>query len=273
MKHFSTPARSMLLALTVTAVLTACGTRHISRDISDDGRAGEVIFPAVEHIVLKDGTFPNLDNLRAIGPGITKDQLYALLGTPHFREGYSGVREWDYLFNFRKDGSVIRCQYKVIFDKDYRGQSFHWAPEACAEVLGEPLPVNAVPHAAVSIAPASLPADALFAFGRSGLADLLPGGLVELSRLARQVESSGSVKGLRIVGHTDHLGNEADNQALSLQRAGTVQKFLQEQGIDAVIQVEGRGEREPLAMCQEQPRADLLACLAPNRRVEVFIDN
>ena len=54
---------------------------------------------------------PNIESLRAVGPGVTKDQLYYLLGRPHFREGYAGVREWDYLFHFRVDGKVVTCQY------------------------------------------------------------------------------------------------------------------------------------------------------------------
>src|SRR5690606_5044560 len=44
------------------------------------------------------GSYPNIDNLRQVGDGITRDQLYDLLGRPHFAEGFR-VREWDYLFH------------------------------------------------------------------------------------------------------------------------------------------------------------------------------
>ncbi|WP_242108617.1 OmpA family protein [Luteimonas aquatica] len=276
MKDISATTRSVVLALAAVGALAACGTRHVSRDIGDDGRAGEVVFPKAEDIVLKDGTFPNLDNLRAIGPGVTKDQLYALLGRPHFREGYAGVREWDYLFHFRQDGGgVTTCQYKVIFDKGYRGQSFHWAPESCAELLKPPAPpvaAGSAPVATPPAAPLSLSADAMFAFGKSEVADLLPQGRAELSALAQRLKSASPAR-VRVVGHTDRIGAEAANQALSERRAQAVRQFLLEQGIGAAaIEAEGRGEREPVKQCEAQPRGALIACLAPNRRVEIVVE-
>ncbi len=131
-------ARLTGLALVATAaagLLAACGTRHVSRDISPDGVAAEVVFPDPAHAFLAGGTFPDPDALRRIGPGVTKDQLYQALGRPHFREGLIGVREWDYLFQFRTADGVVTCQYKVIFDRDYRGQRFHWLPEHCLEAV------------------------------------------------------------------------------------------------------------------------------------------
>ena len=265
---FSVGKQGMLAVSVMAIALTACGTRHVSRDIGDDGRAGEVIFPKVEHIVLKEGTFPNLDNLRAVAPGVTKDQLYDLLGRPHFREGYAGVREWDYLFHFRKDdGGVTTCQYKVIFDKDYHGQSFHWAPESCADVLKPAAPAPA-PAPVAQSKPISLSADAMFAFGK---AELSPQGRSELSALAAQLKSASSARAT-VIGHTDRIGNEAANQALSEQRARSVRQFLLDEGVTAAITAEGRGEREPVKECEAQPRKALIACLAPNRRVEIAVE-
>ena len=45
---------------------------------------------------------------------MNKDQIYQLIGRPHFREGLYGVREWDYLFNYREDGELKTCQYKTV---------------------------------------------------------------------------------------------------------------------------------------------------------------
>lgn len=39
--------------------------------------------------------------------GMNKDQIYQLAGRPHFAEGMSGVREWDYLFNFTGPEGII----------------------------------------------------------------------------------------------------------------------------------------------------------------------
>lgn len=59
-----------------------------------------MIFPSIEHDArLKEGAFPNLDNLRNVEPGLSKDGLYELLGRPHFREGLMGLREWDWILN------------------------------------------------------------------------------------------------------------------------------------------------------------------------------
>jgi outer membrane protein assembly factor BamE (lipoprotein component of BamABCDE complex) len=126
------------LAMAALLSLAGCGTSTVSKNISDDGRAGEVVFPDIGNDAwLKEGTFPNPDNLRRIAPGVSKDQLYDLVGRPHFREGLFGVREWDYVFNFRVPGGVKTCQYKVIYDTALRAQSFHWLPADCPELLKE----------------------------------------------------------------------------------------------------------------------------------------
>ena len=126
---------SLALAVAALLPLAGCGTSSVSRNISDDGRAGDVVFPEIKDAWLKEGTFPNPDNVRRIAPGATKDQLYDLVGRPHFREGLFDVREWDYVFNFRVPGGVKTCQYKVIYDTALRAQSFHWLPADCADGL------------------------------------------------------------------------------------------------------------------------------------------
>jgi len=122
-----------ICALMVVVTLTAC-TRHVSRGIGPDAQAEEVIFPSTDKLVLKEGTFPNVDNLRQIGQGVTKSQIYDLIGRPHFREGFV-AHEWDYLFHFREGDKTVTCQYKIIFDEHYHGQAFHWLPAACGDRL------------------------------------------------------------------------------------------------------------------------------------------
>lgn len=92
----------------------------------------------------------------------------------------------------------------------------------------------------------------------------------ELTREAR-VLLDRVVEGLRnqpnlrmaIAGHTDSLGTEAYNQALSLRRAESVRRFLLEVGIEpSRLLTEGFGELRPIADNEsEQGRAT-------NRRVE-----
>jgi outer membrane protein assembly factor BamE (lipoprotein component of BamABCDE complex) len=109
-------------------------TSYVSRGITDEGKATELVWPKVDEASQKEGSFPNRENLRAIGPGATKNQLYALIGRPHFAEGMAAVREWDYIFHFHSGSGVTTCQYKVIFDRNYQARSFHWLPEFCGKL-------------------------------------------------------------------------------------------------------------------------------------------
>ncbi|HEX7801545.1 MAG TPA: OmpA family protein [Pseudoxanthomonas sp.] len=267
MKHQLKFCSMLLLTTVATLALPACGTRHVSRDISPQGVAGEVVFPDPAHIVLKGGTFPNLGDLRLVKAGMTKDQLYQLLGRPHFHEGYVGVREWDYLFHFRKGEEVITCQYKVIYDKDHIAQTFHWAPASCADLLVE------APPAAVETKERTfnLSADALFEFAKYGADDILPKGRQELEVIAEQLADANKMS-IMVVGHTDRIGSDAANQLLSQRRAMTVRQYLVDRGVPAMtINAEGRGESQPVKDCEEQARDALIACLAPNRRVEIQV--
>lgn len=256
--------RFALCALIAATALTAC-TRHVSRGIAPDAQADEVVFPSTDRIVLKEGTFPNVANLRQIGPGVTKDQLYDLIGRPHFREGYA-AREWDYLFHFRQGAQIVTCQYKVIFDKDYRGQAFHWSPAGCADMLKTDAPTAGEPERF------ELSTDALFAFGRSDLEDVQPQGREALVAIASQLKEARATI-IQVVGHTDRIGSDADNQALSQRRAQTVREFLIQNGVAADgLSAHGVGESEPVKQCPDSlSHSELVACLQPNRRVEVIV--
>jgi len=276
------------LAAATMLVLAGCGTSTLSKNISDEGRAGEVVFPDIEKDAwLKEGTFPNLSNLRLIEPGVSKDQLYYLVGRPHFREGLVTVREWDYIFNFRLPGGGVKtCQYKAIFDTALHAQTFHWLPADCASMLNvaaapapqvvervveRPVPVveRPAPPAPRRI---ELSADALFAFGRSGFADLLPQGRRELDSLAASLRDAKEFDKLRITGHTDRIGSGALNDRLSLARAVTVREYLARAGVPSGnMQVFGMGKNEPKVFCEQKNRQALIECLAPNRRVEIEV--
>jgi outer membrane protein OmpA-like peptidoglycan-associated protein len=84
-----------------------------------------------------------------------------------------------------------------------------------------------------------------------------------LQKFAQGLDASQRV---RIVGHTDSSGSDAVNNPLSLDRAEAVRDYLVGQGVPATrVQVEGRGEREPVA-----DNASLEG-RARNRRVEIFL--
>lgn len=244
--------------------LAACST-HAVKDSS-----GEVVFPDPQRIVLKEGTFPNVANLRSIGPGVTKDQLYDLVGRPHFSEGFA-PKAWNYLFHFRTPQGVKTCQYQVKFDEHKRGQSFHWAPADCADLLKPEAVVDVTPDdAALRF---TLSADALFAFARSGTADIKDNGREDIKGIAKQIVAAKQAQ-VTVTGHTDRIGDDASNLRLSQARADTVRMLLIDEGVDgASIRADGRGEVQPVTRgCADTlAKAELVQCLAADRRVEISI--
>lgn len=139
-QRHSRRATAALAAIGAVALFALQGcTSYVSSGLADDGKsAATLVWPDIEtQASQKEGSFPNRDNLRAIGPGATKDQLYDLIGRPHFAEGMAGVREWDYVFQFRSGQGITPCRYKVIFDTNYRAQSFYWKPNVCAKLAAQ----------------------------------------------------------------------------------------------------------------------------------------
>ena len=243
-----------LLPAVFASLLVGCGT--VSQ-VSKEGSTEQPVFPELKKLTMQDGTWPNLDNLRNVQEGATRDQLYDLLGHPHFKEGL-GTKEWDYLFNFRTAEGKRTCQFKVLFDKDKIARNFYWLPESCADVLGteKPEPVAF-----------SLDGDVTFGFDR---AELTANGRNEVSKIAQNLKQQDMLDKVVVAGHTDRLGSVAYNNDLSQRRAETVRQALVSEGIDSqVIEAVGHGESMPLVQCEDTNRAELISCLAPNRRVEI----
>lgn len=263
--------KKLTLALVVAGLMSVGGCSTMGGSAAGDGNPS---FPDPDRSTMPEGTFVNLENLRKMAPGLTKDQLYALLGTPHFSEGVFGVREWNYIFDFRRaDGSnkFFRCQYQVKFDDDGLAEAFYWKPAECKSVLDVPAPpAPAAPTPLPPVMPPQpirLASDALFDFDR---AELKPAGRAKLDELVQQVRSASSVEDIRIVGYTDRIGNTEYNLALSTRRADAVRNYLVERGVPvSAMQVEGRGSADPVVQCADKNRIALIACLAPNRRVEL----
>lgn len=287
------------IALAVLATTGCMGTKQVSKNISKEGTiaAEDVYFPKLETAWQKDGQFPNRENLSKIRPGVAKDELYQLLGRPHFDEA-NRAREWDYILKFHKaDDSVKVCQYKVIFDENFRGQEFYWLPADCAEfakppVAGTTIIQNITPPPVVQPVPPviiqqpqapvqivneriNLEADALFKFDKYKLEDMLPAGRAKLDELAVKLlewEKRGESK-IHLVGHTDRLGSHEYNMTLSQRRAETVRVYLISRGVNAAtMTAAGAGKLQQIHQCSDSlPRKQLIDCLQPNRRVEVQV--
>lgn len=271
-----------MIATLVAALgaLQGCAT-SVSK-LSSDGNSDAIIFPDIKKDAwVKEGIFPNIENLRNVAPDMTKDQIYALLGHPHFSEGIGSVREWDYILNFRKNGGtdVETCQYKIIYTPGMRLRSTYWKPASCVAWLNPPVvQAQTVVEKIVEkdvpgpeVIKMQIGTDGMFAFDKSAIADLRPGGIEKLNQVSNELLAGGDIVQLKIVGHTDRLGNDDYNQKLSQARANTIRQFLIAKNIPAEhIIASGVGKSMPLVECPQSKRDEaLIRCLEPNRRFEI----
>jgi len=130
-----------------------------------------------------------------------------------------------------------------------------------------PAPAPA-PKPAPQVTKITLDAKVLFDFDK---ADLKPEGKAAID--AQVVGKLAQVQKLEVVlvtGHTDRIGTAAYNQGLSERRANTVRDYLVSKGVPKdKIETLGMGEKQPVVQCDQKNLKDLIACLQPNRRVEV----
>ncbi|MEJ8833123.1 OmpA family protein [Enterobacter cloacae] len=256
------------LALVVSGMTLLSACSHSVSDVDSQGKTTNPVFPDPASATREEGSFVNLDNLKQMHAGLTKPQVYELLGVPHFKEGIIRVKEWDYIFHFTQpDKSVLTCQYKVLFDSSMTAQSFYFMPDDCLSRLKKP--VLPQPKALVH---KELSGSSLFAFGSAVLSEE---GVSHVSQLARELKGE-SLEGKRVVvtGHTDRIGNPIKNQQLSLARAESVKKMLIQQGIPAsIIETRGMGDTMPIVNCPGKKSLSVIECLAPNRRMTIDVVN
>jgi outer membrane protein OmpA-like peptidoglycan-associated protein len=92
------------------------------------------------------------------------------------------------------------------------------------------------------------------------------GAVTNLEQIAESIKSSGFVRSVHVVGHTDDSGNTKYNETLSLARANTVKSYLSQRGIPVgQIEVESFGATRPIATNATTAGRQL------NRRVDVYI--
>ena len=241
--------RSLLLSSVAVAV-AACGNLS---NVSDEGQIENPVFPKISesefnHDGSQFGSWPNWENVRQIERGMNKDQLYYLIGRPHFEEGLYGVREWDYVFNYRENGVHKICQFKIGFDKNMNAQSFFWYPNGCN-----------------GNSSFSLSGDFLFDFDKD---TLTAKGKEVVDNVAAQLKSS-KAQQVKVAGYTDRLGSVNYNLDLSQRRANMVKARLVQQGVTAQIEAVGYGKANQVKACDGESGQALRDCLRPNRRVEI----
>ena len=140
-----------------------------------------------------------------------------------------------------------------------------------------PAPQQAAPAAAPVAAPKKCDAavtfrdQETFAFDRFALTSAAKARLDGdvMARLA----ACDTVNAVVVEGHADRIGSQQYNQKLSERRADSVKAHLVDKGVDRTkIETIGMGKTVPAKFCPDiKKRAELIACLAPNRRAIISV--
>jgi OmpA-OmpF porin, OOP family len=144
-------------------------------------------------------------------------------------------------------------------------------PKEVCEPKAAAAPAAAAPQAAGFGEKITLAADALFDFNK---ATLRAEGKAKLDDVAAKSNSL-VLEVVIAVGHADRIGSAAYNQKLSEKRAAAVKDYLVSKGIPANrVYTEGKGSKQPVTkagQCKGPKSAKVIACLQPDRRVDIEI--
>ena len=133
-------------------------------------------------------------------------------------------------------------------------------------VSAAPAPPPPPPAPAPRFEKYTLSSTEVFAFNSAELKPQQP----KLDEIATALKANSEVNNVVITGYADRIGSPKANQTLSERRATAVKTYLTSKGIEGNrLKAEGKGEANPVVECNDKKRSALIACLAPNRRVEV----
>ncbi len=178
----------------------------------------------------------------------------------------------DYLRD--SSGSVAQNSYGECWHSRYQKEANGVVP--CEpEKVGMVVALVHVPpaepvSASETVSAVSLDADTYFEFDK---ATLKPGATDKLDTLISEIKQAEEFGQVTVTGHTDRIGNDAYNQNLSEARAATVRDYLAGHlELSERIVAVGKGESMATTQCDGKSGNRLIACLAPDRRVEVDVD-
>ena len=121
------------------------------------------------------------------------------------------------------------------------------------------------PNEAALLAALPPPAKSFTLYFREGTTEVEPESAGTLELIRAEVASRPGAE-VQVTGHTDTVGSDADNDALSRRRADEILNWLAGNGFDrATMSAVGRGERQ-----LKQPTPDNVSN-GVNRRVEVIV--
>jgi OOP family OmpA-OmpF porin len=135
-----------------------------------------------------------------------------------------------------------------------------------------PAPAPTPPAAPPPVQRITLSAKALFDFDK---AVLRPDGKAAIDReIISRLNNVQKLELVLVTGHTDRIGTQQYNQRLSERRADAVRDYLVSKGVPRdKIETLGMGKTQPVpgVVCNQKALKALIACLAPNRRVEIEV--
>jgi OOP family OmpA-OmpF porin len=208
--------------------------------------------------------------------------------SPYYTAGLGfqvGLNErWTFQADVRALKSHLRDDDEFGFSKaltKYASVGLNYAfnppPRPAPAPAPEPVVQEAVP-APAPVAPPPPPPPArfekvtlssteLFGFDSATLTMPQP----KLDEIAAALQADPSITDVDITGYTDRLGSTKYNLKLSERRAKAVREYLVSKGVDGGrLKAYGKGEQNPVVTdCKQKKKPELIACLAPNRRVEV----
>jgi OOP family OmpA-OmpF porin len=133
-------------------------------------------------------------------------------------------------------------------------------------------PPKPAPAPAAQVQKITLASKALFDFDK---AVLKPEGKAAIdSEIIAKLPQVQKLELVLVTGHTDRIGTQQYNQKLSERRADAVRDYLVSKGVAKdKIETLGMGKTQPIpgVKCEMKAMKELIACLAPNRRVEVEV--
>jgi OmpA-OmpF porin, OOP family len=163
-------------------------------------------------------------------------------------------------------GAVVKSGFGECWRTGY------WTP-AMAIAECDPGLVKSAAAAKPAAAPAAetivVHGDGLFDFNK---ATIKPEGKKRLDEAVARFKDK-KLEKVVITGHTDRFGSAKYNEKLSQKRADAVKDYLASKGVDKdKISAVGKGSTMPRTKADECPGKQskkVIACLAPDRRVEI----
>lgn len=208
-----------------------------------------------------------VDSMRALLIGMPEEQVVSAIGQPASR-GPRGLMQ--YVVAAANGTRFVASMWLNDAGRLWMGSTTAAPTTALAESLVPAAPVVAAAPPMPVPKKTVLRVSEVFAFG----SDRLRADQSRLDDLAVAMREHPEVARVAITGYTDRLGSEAVNLTLSQRRAQAVRSYLMARGVPSErLSAAGMGEANALVSCDGiKRRAQLIECLAPNRRVEIVTE-